>query len=126
MRLGPGAYEPKQVRDDTCLTDYKLTMKQTEPRVNIHRVDREIGPGYYYAKDDYVKPKLLGFKIVLPEVNPMEEFNEVDRKLPLDVNYEAVDKRVAGGLINPQPINENPLKFLQVVEDTMTVKFSSP
>lgn len=36
LRLGPGAYEPKMVRDDTCLVDYKTSLKKTEPFVNVY------------------------------------------------------------------------------------------
>lgn len=121
MGIGPGAYEPKKVRDDTCMVDYKISSKTTEPKVNIHRIDREIGPGYYYAKDDLVKPKLLGFKIVEPFEDPLKEFKEIDRRLPLDIHYDQVDKRVAGGLINPTPESENPLKLQEELENAKTV-----
>ena len=124
LRLGPGVYEPKQVRDDACMVDYKMSMKVVEKRVNIDRMDREdIGPGYYYAKDDYVKPKLLGFKIVPHTEDPMKEFNEIDRREPLDINYEATEKRLAGGLINPQSTIENPMKYIQLLEDARTVRY---
>lgn len=87
-------------------------------------MDREdIGPGYYYAKDDLVKPALLGFKIVPPTENQMKEFDEIDRRQPLDVNYEAIEKRLVGGLINPQATSENPLKYIREVEDTKTVDY---
>lgn len=123
MRLGPGTYEAKKVRDDTCLIDYKISLKKTEQRMNLERIDRDIGPGHYYAKDDLVKPKLLGFKIVAPVDETMKEFKEIDRKLPLNINYDAVDKRLTGGLINPQPTSENPLRFIQELEDNRTVRW---
>jgi hypothetical protein len=88
----------------------------------MDRIDREIGPGYYYAKDDLVKPKVLGFKIVEPADPFLKEFNEIDRRLPLDIHYDLVDKRVPGGKIDPEPKNENPLKFLDIIENTKTVR----
>ena len=122
LRLGPGLYEAKKVRDDTCLTDYKKQMEVTKPRINLDRMDRDgIGPGYYYAKDDLVKPAVLGFKIVLPKEDPLKEFDEIDRRLPLDLNFDQVDKRVAGGLINPKPEGVNPNKYLEELENNRVV-----
>jgi hypothetical protein len=125
MRLGPGAYEPKQVRDDTCLVSYQRSEKTTIPRVNIDKTDRCIGPGHYNSKDDLVKPKVLGFKIVLPSENPLEEFNQIDRRLPLEVNYNLVDANVVGGKINPVPSSENPLKHLDMLEEARMVSIES-
>lgn len=110
-----------KVRDDTCMVDYGISSKKTEPRVNIDRIDRNIGPGYYYAKDDLVKPAILGFKIVEPTDQFMKEFKEIDRRLPLDINYDLIENRIPGGLINPTPDSENPLKFLDLVENGKNV-----
>ena len=68
-------------------------------------MDRDTGPAYYYAKDDLIKPTVPGFLIVLPELNPLKELQQMDTRLPLDLHYSAVLKRVEGGLINPVPKN---------------------
>lgn len=121
MRLGPGAYEPKQVRDDTCLVNYHRSDQVTVPRFNIDKMDANIGPGHYNSKDDLVKPKVLGFKIVATPEDPLEELNKIDRRLPLDVNYTQVDGKVIGGAINPVPTSQNPLKVLDMLEDAKMV-----
>lgn len=123
MKLGPGAYEPRQVRDDTCLVSYKRSDTKTIPRVTIDRLERNIGPGHYNSKDDLVKPRVLGFKIVLPSEDPLEEFNQIDRRLPLSVVYTQVDKNTLGGKINPLPTSENPMKHLDFLEEAKMVVY---